>query len=300
MAMNFRSIRYMIKQGLIGVWRNRMMSFASIGSVTSALLILGLTLMLVLNINNLANEAKHQVDEIQVYLEDDIEEDQIDSIGEAIENTEGVLSHIYQSKEQALETMKEKWGDEGYLLEGIEENPLPNSYIIQLEDIEDAENVVNKLSGLYGIDEIKYLKDVIGQLMAVAKFVRIGGIAILIILVLMSIFIISNTIKITVAARKREINIMKYVGATNGYIRGPFIIEGLMLGLIGSLISVVIVYNGYKYLFNAIKDKMYVVFASYLVPYNLILDDIIIIFVSIGVGVGVIGSVISLKKFLNV
>lgn len=277
-----------------------MMSLASIGSVMSVLIILGIVLVIVLNINNLTSMIKEQFDEIQVYLEDDINQDQIEKIGEKLRELNGVLAVIYQSKEQALEVLKKEWGNEAYLLEGFEENPLPNSYIIQLKDIKYAEDVVNHINGLTGIEDIKYYKDIVEKMMTISNFIRIGGFVVISILIFVSIFIISNTIKLTVAARRREINIMKYIGATNGYIRGPFILEGIFLGAIGSLLAILVVYYSYKYLSLVINEKLYVLFTIYIIPYYAILDDIIIMFTAIGVGIGVLGSIVSLRKFLNV
>jgi len=300
MAMRFRIFKTIIKQGIVGMWRNRAMGIASIGSVGATLTILGIILILILNINNVMYTTKEQFDEIQVYLMDEVEQEEIEEIGKTINKFDGVISVIFQSKEQALEIMKEDWGDEGYLLEGLEENPLPNSYIIQLESIEKADNIVTQLEELDGIEEVKYYNDIIEKLMSVANFIRIGGIVVIAILVFISIFIISNTIKITVAARKKEIGIMKYVGATNEFIRGPFLVEGILLGLIGTSISIFIVYYGYKYLFQVVSDKLYVMLTVYMVsPYSLF-ADIAIIFIAIGVGIGMLGSIVSLRKFLRV
>ncbi len=277
-----------------------MMSLASIGSVMSVLIILGIVLVIVLNINNLTSMTKEQFDEIQVYLEDDINQDQIEKIGEKLRELNGVLAVIYQSKEQALEVLKKEWGNEAYLLEGLEKNPLPNSYIIQLKDIKYTEDVVNYINGLTGIEDIKYYKDIVEKMMTISNFIRVGGLVVISILILVSIFIISNTIKLTVAARRREINIMKYIGATNGYIRGPFILEGIFLGAIGSLLAILVVYCSYKYLSLVINEKLYVLFTVYIIPYYEILDDIAIMFTAIGIGIGVLGSIVSLRKFLNV
>lgn len=277
-----------------------MMSLASIGSVMSVLIILGIVLVIVLNINNLTSMTKEQFDEIQVYLEDEINQDQIEKIGEKLRELNGVLAVIYQSKEQALEVLKKEWGNEAYLLEGFEKNPLPNSYIIQLKDIKYAEDVVNHIHGLTGIEDIKYYKDIVEKMITISNFIRVSGLVVISILILVSIFIISNTIKLTVAARRREINIMKYIGATNGYIRGPFILEGIFLGAIGSFLAILVVYFSYKYLSLVINDKLYVLFTVYIIPYYEMLDDIVIMFTAIGIGIGVLGSIVSLRKFLNV
>lgn len=300
MSMKFRIFKNILKQGFQGAWRNRGMGLASIGSITAVLIILGMVLIIILSINNVAIEIKNKFDEIQIFLEDDLKEEQLDKIEETIKMSEGVTSVIYQSKEQALEIMKSDWGDEASLLEGLEDNKLPNSYIIQLKGIEYADGVAENLKDLEGVEKVKYYKEIIEKLLTMANYIKIAGVIIIVILMFISVFIISNTIKITVTARKREINIMKYVGATNGYIRGPFIIEGIILGLVGAVLSILIVNYGYEYLFKVINKELYVIFTVYLVaPYEL-LKDIIIMFTAIGVGIGTLGSLVSLKKFLNV
>jgi cell division transport system permease protein len=282
------------------MWRNRGMGLASVSSISAVLVILGIVLIMILSINNVVLETKTKFDEIQIFLEDELTEEQSNDIEKAAKDNEGVLSVMYQSKEQALEIMKEEWEDEAYLLEGLETNPLPNSYIVQLKDIKYADNVVDKVKNIEGVEEVKYYKDVIEKLIVFANYVRFGGVVVIGILVFVSVFIISNTIKLTVTARKREVNIMKYVGATNGYIRGPFIIEGILFGLIGAALSILIVNYGYDYFFKAVSDKLYVLFTVYLVSPAALIKDITIIFTAIGVGIGALGSLVSLKRFLNV
>lgn len=303
MAMGFRIIKNISKQGFQGMWRNRGMGLASIGSISAVLLILGLVLILILTINNLVLEVKTKFDEVQVFLDYDTEltQEELADIENSIKENEGVLSVIFQSKDQGLEILKEEWEEDSYILEGLEDdNPLQNSYIIQLKGIEYADGVVEKVKLIDGVEDVKYYKDVIDKLMVFANYIRFGGIVIIGILVLVSIFIISNTIKITVASRKREINIMKYVGATNGYIRGPFIIEGILFGLIGAILSILILNYGYEYFFKSVNDQLYVLFTVYLVPPSLLVKDIAIMFTAIGVGIGALGSIVSLKRFLNV
>ena len=298
--MKFRIFKNVLKQGFQGMWRNRGMGLASVSSITAVLIILGLVLIIILSINNVVLETKSKFDEIQIFLEKDITAEQIDKIEAAAKNNEGVLSVIFQSREQALEIMKEDWEDNAYLLDGVEkDNPLRDSFIVQLKDIEYADSVVNDVQGLKGVGKVQYFKDIIEKLVIFANYVQGGGLIIIGILVFVSVFIISNTIKITVAARKREINIMKYVGATNGYIRGPFIIEGVLFGLIGAILSIFIINYGYSYFFNTVNDQLYVLFTVYLVPPIALIKDISIIFISIGVGIGALGSLVSLKRCLN-
>ena len=207
---------------------------------------------------------------------------------------------MYESKEQALENWKKDWEENAYLLDGIETNPLPNSYVIQLKHIEYADSVVDSIKTMDGIEKIQYNKEITENLILVSNYIRLGGIIITGVLIFVSIFIISNTIKITVASRKREINIMKYVGATNDYIRGPFIIEGVLFGLLAALISIVVVYYGYGYFFDSIKETLFSMFTVVLAPPEALFNDIAIIFVAIGVGIGALGSLLSLKRYLNV
>ncbi len=282
------------------MWRNRGMGLASVGSISAVLIILGIVLILILSINNLVLEVKTKFDEIQVFLELDLEDKDIGIIEETIKSKEGVLSVVFRSKEQGLEIMKEEWEGDSYLLDGLEENPLQNSYIIQLEDIKYADSVVKEIKSIKGIEDVKYYKDIIDKLMIIANYIRVGGIVVIGVLVLVSVFIISNTVKITVASRRREINIMKYVGATNGYIRGPFIIEGVLFGLIGAALSIVVINYGYEYFFKSVSDKLYVLLTVYLVSPALLVKDITIMFTAIGVGIGALGSILSLKRFLNV
>lgn len=300
MSMRLRIASNIIKQGFKGVWRNKGMGLASITSITAVLLILGIVLILILSLNNIVMDTREKFDEVQIFLEDEITRTQLQEIEKKAKETDKILYVIFKSKDEALEEMKEGWGEEGYLLDGLEENPLPHTLILKLKDIEYAEDVVKSIENLDGIEEVQYNYDIIEKLVVFTNYIRTGGLIIVLILILVSIFIISNTIKLTVTARKREINIMKYVGATNGYIRGPFVIEGVVFGLIGAIISILAVNYGYNYFFNAANDRLYVLFTVYLVPPKALMQDISIIFIAIGAGIGALGSLVSMKRFLNV
>lgn len=298
--MKARTVKYIFRQGLTGLWRNRTMSIASIGTVAATLVILGLVITLVLNISNLADLAQMQFDEIQVYLKDDLFIVEIDNIGKQIKMIEGVSEVIYESREEALEKFKESWGEEGYLLDGLEKNTLPNSYIIRMDNLELADSIVKDLEPLKGIDEIKYYKEIVDELLKAAKFVRTIGMTVILILILVAIFIISNTIKLTLNSRRQEIGIMKNVGATNWFIRWPFLFEGVLLGLIGSIISIVVVYYGYQYAFNAITSRFYLMLSTYIVSVDDMMKKTVYIFAVLGVGVGALGSIFSLRRHLKV
>lgn len=298
--MSSRIFKHTFKQGFQGIYRNRTMSLASVGSVTAVLVILGLILMIILNVNALSISTKEKFDEIYVYLEDNISNERIREIGEEINSINGTIAVVFQSKDYALEKMKEEWGDDGRLLEGLVQNPLPNTYVIQLSDVSYASSVIRQIQQKDGIEEVKYYKDVVEKLITTADFVQAFGIIVIIILLLVSIFIIQNTIKITVASRKTEIELMQYIGASNGFVRGPFLLEGIILGSFGSVLAIIIVLNGYDYLVSYANEKFFTMLSVYLIPAQIIAMDILIIFITIGVGIGILGSVVSLKKFLSV
>ena len=301
MAVKFRLIKNVIKQGFQGMWRNRGMGIASISSISAVLMILGVVLILILSINALVIDTQNQFDEIEIFMYDDITDDQLVAIEDVVRSKEGVLSILFKSRDQALEDYKEQWGEDAYLLDGLEEdNPLPNSYTVQLKDIKYADQIVDEVRQMDGVEKINYYKEIIDKLMLVANYIRIGGMVVIVALVSVSVFIISNTIKLTVASRSREINIMKYVGATNGYIKGPFVIEGVLFGLLGAVLSIAVVYYGYGYFFDSVNEQLYNLFTVMLVQPKTILADLSIIFIAIGGGIGAIGSLVSMKRFLNV
>lgn len=276
------------------------MSIASITSVAATLLILGIIFVLIMNISAMTQVAKDQFDTIQVYLEDDVAIDEIEAIGSEIFKLQGVKDVIFETKQEALEKMKLDWDQNGYLLDGLESNPLPNSYIIILEDLNYAEYIVTSIEDREGIEEVKYYQEVIQNIISVTDVIRKVGLFIMVILVAISTFIISNTIKIAVHARRKEINIMKYVGATNWFIRGPFLLEGIILGLLGATIASTLIYFAYNYSYNAIMDQFYMFISAYLIRTQVIIKDVAFIFAIIGSGIGALGSITSLRKHLRV
>ncbi|RQD67389.1 MAG: ABC transporter permease [Tindallia sp. MSAO_Bac2] len=298
--MKLRSFQYIMQQSFKGIWRNKGMSIASISSVAASLTILGLIMVLVLNMGHLASLAQTQFDSVQVYIEDDMDPEAIESLGSEIGQIEGVSYIHYESKEMALANMKERWGEQGYLLDTLEDNPLPNSYIVHVANIRYSDDVVEEVSGLNGVDEIRYYRDIIDNLIRIAGLVRSVGLVVIAVLILIATFIISNTIKLTINARKREIRIMKDVGATNWFIRWPFFLEGTILGLFGAIIAVIIIYFGYQTIFDMITTRFFVIFSAYLLSVEEMMQRTLIMFVVLGSGVGALGSIVSLRKHLEI
>ncbi|WP_331721865.1 permease-like cell division protein FtsX [Alkalithermobacter thermoalcaliphilus] len=293
------SIIYTIKEGVKGALKNATMSIASITSVASSLFILGIILSIVLNINNITLLAQQQFDKIQLFLHENIDEKEIVNLREDIKKIEGIKDIEFESKEDALKKFKERWGEDAYLLEGID-NPLQNSFIITLENLESADNVVESLKDYEQIEDIKYYKDIVDKLLNISNLIRILGLFLIGLLSIVSLFMISNTIKIALHARKKEINIMKYVGATDWFIRGPFIIEGIMLGAVGAMLSFGIVYLSYDKMYEKLNEPAYSLFSDYILPISQISDTLIKIFLIMGVGIGVLGSMLSIRKHLKV
>lgn len=224
MVMMIRYVLYVLKQAFVNLWRNRTMTIASITSVTATLLILGVIFLLIVNISNLGDYASDQFDVIQVFLDDDLTIDEMRAVGDKIEAIDKVSHATFETKEQALEKMKQEWSDHSQVLTGLEErNPLPNSYIVQMDNLVYSDHIVRLMNEIEGIDEIKYYRDVIVKINSITQLIRNIGLTIIFILLFVSTFVISNTIKLAVTSRKNEIQIMKYVGATHWFIRWPFI-----------------------------------------------------------------------------
>lgn len=293
-------ISYTLKETCKNLWRNRLMSLASITSVTATLLILGIVFVLVTNITNFSQAAKDQVNGINIYLEDQLDKEQVVEIGENIHTLEGVKTVAFKSKAEALKKMKEDWGQEGYLLDDLDKNPFPNSYEIELLDISYTEAIVNKLNSINGIEEVKYHQDIVEKIISISLYIRNVGLILIVILIIISIFIINNTIKLALNSRKREISIMKYVGATSWFIRWPFILEGAILGLLGACIGTWLIHLIYNYTYSLLSSEFYSLIAAYIIDVDTLLRDILILFAVIGTGIGALGSLTSIRKHLNV
>ncbi|HML37038.1 MAG TPA: permease-like cell division protein FtsX, partial [Bacillota bacterium] len=291
------SWRYAIKQAFKQAFRNRAMSAASMFSITAMLLILGLFFILVVNINMVSETAKKQLDTIQVYLLDSTTYEQATGMLSQLEHADGVKEASYLSDDEAMANWRTKWGDNAYLLDGLEDNPLPNSLIIKMDRLEAADAIVAKVKTFDGVEDIKYYKDTVDKLMKMTRFTQAGAMIVIIFLVIVSIVVVSNTIKLTVLAREREISIMKYVGATNWFIRGPFLIEGILIGILSALISVGLVSILYYKISELIGPDIFVILSTTMVPGHFLITHLVWVFLALGVSIGACGSIISMRRF---
>ena len=217
----FRRFFYNIKQAFQQVFRNGAMTMASVFAITAMLLILGLFFIIVININTAAETVERDYDTIEVFLLDTTTEQDANQMIESLQGENGVEEVSYRSRDMALEELKARWGESGYLLDSLTENPLPNSIIIKIKSLEAADDIAAAAKALDGIEDVKYYKQTVDKLMGATRFVQLAAVILMLFLIIVSVVVVSNTIKLTVFNRAREISIMKYVGATNWFIRGP-------------------------------------------------------------------------------
>lgn len=295
--MKFRTTEYFIKEVATSLKRNNWMSIASIGTVTISLFILGLFLMVVVNLDRMASTLESQV-QISVYLKDDITKEQTAALQQKLNSLQGIDTVNYISKEDAMKRFSERLGDQKYLLSALDEtNPLPNAFEITVKDPQLVKTASKEVENFPGVDTAVYAQDIVEHLFDLTRLIRLIGLAIIIFLAGATIFIISNTIRLTVFARRKEIAIMKYVGATDWFIRWPFLLEGVVLGFFGGNIAAILLRLAYMALTQKIYDMM--TFFP-LIPLYPFLTYITIIIILSGIVIGALGSVISIKRFLEV
>ena len=275
------------------------MTFASFFSITAMLLILGLFFIVVVNVNMVAENAKKQFDTIQIYLLDETTAEAADDMLDALRDMDEVAEAVYLTKEAALNEFKVKWGDKAYLLDGLTENPLPNSIRVKVNEIDEADKVVAKAKTFEGIEDIKYYQSTVDKLIRITDFIEIGATVIIVFLVVISVVVVSNTVKLTVLAREREISIMKYVGATNWFIRGPFLVEGMLIGFFAAAIAVGFVSLLYHKIVGMFSQDAFLLFSTTMVPEGFLIENLIAIFMALGISIGAIGSIISMRRFLD-
>ncbi|MCR1899084.1 permease-like cell division protein FtsX [Irregularibacter muris] len=300
MTMKIRTFGFFARDVVNNIRRNSLMSLASVGSVIAVLVLMGVFLVFMMNIQYLADTVESTI-ELKAYLEDELEQDQIKAIEENIKTNKQIGGVELETKEQALKNFSEQIGQREDLMKGLEENnPLPNSFILKLKDPKDAEAVSEFLEDIEGVEEVKYGEEIVDKLLQSTYFARLITLILTIILTAVSIFIISNTIKLTVFARQREINIMKYVGATNWYVRWPFLMEGALLGLIGALFSTLVLGYGYYYFTGLTSNTMISVLSDSLIPASALMTQLTFFFIIMGIIIGALGSILSIRKFLKV
>ncbi len=296
--MKISTLKYFSIDAFKSLKRNRTLSVASIITVSLTLFMFGIFLIAMLNANKLVKNVESKL-EVQVFLKEKISESDKNNIEKTVKNINGVVQVSYETKEQALEKYKEQLGEENEgLLKGLDkENPLPESYIVKVKSPEMVQVVVSNIEKKSGVEEVVANRELVDRIAAFTKGIKWVGAAALIILIPISLLLIGNTIKLAVYSRRREIGIMKFVGATDGFIRWPFIIEGIVIGLIGSLVSGLLLHYSYNLIYHKLSVSVPML---NLVSSTYILGNVLWIFILSGIIIGSVGSIMSIRKFLQV
>ena len=298
--MSMSRAGYNLKQAFSQMGRNKGMYFTSILAITAMMLILGLFFVAFVNVNMFAKSIEKDYNVIQIYMKDGSTAEVTEAAELALNRIKGVEKVEYVTKDQALESLKERWGENGYLLENLPENPLPASYTVYVKDKDAANSVATTAPNREGVDDVVYSRDTIEKLAQLSHFIEMGSLIAMAFLVIVSIIIVANTIKLTVFNREKEIGIMKYLGATNWFVRAPFIWGGIIVGVVSSVIATGLTYLIYTRITSIIGTNITRILSVSVVPAEQLTNILLIMFLCLGIGIGVIGSAISIRRFLNV
>ncbi len=292
-----RKLPYLAKEGIKNLWHNRTMTLASIFVLVACLLLTGLAVLFSMNISNAMQDLEGN-NQVTVYLKDEVSPQESEQIGKKIEAIENVASIEFVDKDRALENMLNRLGDDGTLFEGLteEENFLPDSYKVSFRDLSLYDQTVKEISAIDGVESYTDYSEVAEKLTRLDHLVSVAGVWIVIVLGIVSLFIIANTIRVTMFSRRQEISIMKSVGATNGFIRIPFVIEGICIGVIAGIIASAVLYFSYSAIMDSISG---VVPFIRLIPLEEILLKAVIAFIASGIVFGTIGGSISITRYLK-
>ena len=296
--MKINKINYFIVDALKSIKRNITVSFAAMLTVLVTFFVLGTFTLVGLNFNKTIEDVADKI-EIKVYLQDDIKLVNQREVEIKLSEQDGVKAVTYESKDEAFTKLKKDLEGNSGMLEGysLENNPLASSYIVTLEDASYASNVTKAVEDMTGVESVTNQQELIEKISRVVDFVQILGVILFFVFIGVSIFLIMNTIKLAVYSRRREVGIMKFVGATDWFIRWPFVIEGIIIGAIGSLLATAVLYFIYRGVFGFIASNLLI---ANLVPVSFVLTTLLGGFLLGGILVGAIGSIAALRKFLVV
>lgn len=292
--MKGASLGYLTKEGFRNVWVNRLMSLASITVLMACLVIIGLGAMLFFNINALLDNIESQ-NVIMVYIQDQTSDDDINKMEDSINSMDNVQNVVFVSKEEAFKAQLEDMGSDAELLKDME-NPLPDAFKVAVKDMAYFNDTVTDLRSLNNVETVRENGDVADKLVNIRQAVTIVIAGMVALLFIVSLFIIANTIRITMFSRKLEISIMKAVGATNWFIRWPFMVEGVVIGIISSFVSFGVLAGLYQGVVYVFKDLLALFTPIGFLQYA---GYILLIFLAIGMFTGSVGSLISMGKYLK-
>lgn len=302
--MKIKTFGYCLKQGTANLFKNRLMSVASIGTIASCVFIIGIFYIVVANVNNMVKEAQNNIG-IAVFFEEETSEQRILEIKDSLELRTEVFSITYTSGDEAWNSFKEDYfdGREELLIGFDDDNPLEDSASLQifLADISRQAALVDYINGLSDVRMVREERQVTDIIQNISELIQYVSIVLIAILILISVFLISNTVRLAIELRKKEINIMKYIGATDAFIRGPFIIEGATIGVIGAIIPLGIIYYFYGDAITKVIEQ-FMLLNDYLVfmPIDELLITLVPLSLGIGILIGIFGSMLTIHKHLRV
>lgn len=295
--MKGASVGYLTREGFRNIWVNRLLSLATVVVLISCLVIVGSGALIFLNISSVLDLIEDQ-NVVMVYIEDAADETAIDTLKVQLLALDNVDDVQFVSREEAFERQKAAYGDKASLLDGLTADILPNAYKVTVKDIEAFDSTVGTIKQLDNVLQIHENSELAGKLASIRNAVSYISLGVIAILFFVSMFIVANTIRITIFNRRLEISIMKAVGATNSFIRWPFMVEGILLGLFSAVLGLGIEYGVYSVASIWLSDVMSMLGGD-VVPFNEYIWYIFGIFVFIGVFIGAFGSILSLNKYLK-
>lgn len=299
--MRYNGITYLISEGFSNVFKNKKGTMTSLVTMICAMFMFGAAFAIGQNVNYIMKQVQ-QEQGIEVFIINDATDEDITKLGENIKKLDGVSTATFKSKQEALDSVKESFKEYPEAIAGYENDYIfPASYVVKLTDLSKAEEVENAISEMESVKNIRSSNDTINTLLKIANGIRFAIAVVFAGLLIIAITIISNTIKLSVHSRRKEISIMKYVGATNSFIRGPFLVEGIIIGIIAACITVILVTLVYDAVITQIESSQVLQAMNVsLLQYSEILKLIIIVYLILGVGIGMTGSGLSMRKYLEV
>jgi len=295
--MKIKNLAYFFREAYTSLSRNRLLSIATVTTMAICILFLGVAVLMTINADSFMNRLESDI-EIVVFLNNSLSKSQVSDIKSDIEKLDGVKSVVFVSREQALANLQKKFTDKDYDLgKTIGNNPLPDSYEVKAQKPQDVGNLAQQINKMPGVYKVNYGQGVVEKLFQVTKWVRIISIGFIVLLIMGAIFLIATTIRLAIFARRKEIYLMKLIGATDWFIRWPFFIEGIMLGSVGALISILLLSWGYSSLVSSLQTALF--FIPMVYQQSLLINIYLSLFAT-GAVLGVLGTYISLNRFLDV
>lgn len=300
--MRTSNVTYLVKKGISSIWKNFLMSFASFCILMVSLLLVSCAVLLMMNVNKIMSNIE-DTNEITIYLKEDISDKQVEHIKSVLEKNQDITDVKYYSKEQALDDFRDNMAEYSELLDYLDKNPMPETFLVRVKDLSKIRHVVNAVNDIEGVEQTKAPYDFASVLVQIRNtFTLIGG-AVLIALVVVSIVIVSNSIRTSVFARRNEISIMRYVGATSGFIKAPFFVEGMFIGILAGAAAwglTWLIYDSVFALFSA-DLTVWQMFGFYgLTPFEDIMWYVLAVNCAAGALLGAVGTVFSTGKYLKV